>query len=176
MTFINYQPFTQHDRSWGALAMATGSGFFTAAASSRDKFETPANVRGSWILMAFALVPFFGGMLWLILDYQYARQPWGRLLSWGASSSGGANGLSIFFLGTHTMIPVAFAMWAWTVAVSVIVLTDSYKEACSCHAQEATREESIPEYAIGTPRDPSWPGHWRHTQQTGPAQRMDTVA
>lgn len=137
MVFSNYQPLTQHDRSWGALATATGSGFFTAAAHSRDKIETPANFKGSWILMAFALISFFGGMLWLILDCRYARRPWGRLLSWGASSSGGANGLSIFFLGTHTMLPIAFAMWAWTVAMSVILFTDSCREACSYYEQEA---------------------------------------
>lgn len=146
--------------------MATGAGIFAVAAHSRDKIETSANARGQWVLMAFAILPFFGGILWLILDYQYARRPWGRLLTWGASSSEGANGLSIFFLGTHTMLPIAFAMWAWTIAVSVMVFMDSYKEARGYYEHEANREESIPEYAIGTPRDPSWHGHWRHTQQS----------
>lgn len=156
MSFPSYRPFTQHDRKFGVSAMSAGAGWYTIAALPSKKEKTNhTDEKDPWLLMTFALFTFFGGMLWLVMDSRYSRRPWGKLLTWGGSSGGGASGLSTLLLQERPLLAVAFGMWAWTAAVTLIVFADSFSEFRHYYEHEANREESIPDYAIGTPRDPA---------------------
>lgn len=155
---ISYEPLTQHDCRFGALTMAAGASFLTAAAVSKENIDNPTNARQPLLLIAFAFLVFLSGMLWLIMDRRYFRRPWSGLLSWGGSSSGAASVLSMLFFPNRPLFAVAFDMWAWTLTMSVIAFMESFKGYRDYYEHEVNREESIPEYAIGTPRDPAWRG------------------
>lgn len=53
--------------------------------------------------------------------------------------------------GTESLLPVAYGMWAWTIAVAVVLSMDSRYEN---HAGVFEEGEDVSEYAVGTPHDP----------------------
>lgn len=154
MSLPSYRPLTQHDRKFGALTMSTGAGWYTVTVlSSKQEKDSHTDQRDPWLLMTFALLTFFSGALWLAMDSHHSRRPWRKLLTWGGSSGGGASGISTFLLEERPLLAVAFGMWAWTAAVTVIVFADSFREFRHSYEHEANREESVPEHAFGTRRD-----------------------
>lgn len=148
--------------------MATGAAFFTIFASSveADKNTPDPN------LLGFTLLLFSSGMSWLVLNSRYSGRDWYDLLTYGGSCSGASIGLSQLLLGISPLAKMGLAMCAWAVAVTVIVSRDSLREYRDYYELEARREESIPEYAIGTPRDPAWEGNARNLRQMGGAGDM----
>lgn len=70
----------------------------------------------------------------------------------GGSSSGAATGLAILLSDAKTLLPMAYGMWAWTVANAVVLSVDSRGEDHATGYEEG--DVYVPEYAIGTPHDP----------------------
>jgi hypothetical protein len=167
MAFPSYRPFTQHDRKFGVLLMAAGAAYFTTVASSIEANDVPDDSREAWLLLGSSLLPYFGGMLWLVLDSRYRGRAWGQLIFSGCSSSGTTIGVSQLFFDIEPLVIVGLAMCAWATTIIFIVCRDSFRENSGYYEREARREESIPEYAIGTPSDPAWHGHGRDAQQAG---------
>jgi hypothetical protein len=167
MAFPSYRPLTQHDRKFGVSAMASGAAFFIMAASSMDAIRTPTNIKGSWLVIGFGLLLYLGGLSWPILNSRYFSKPWWKLLIWGGSCGGSATGLSQFIPRIGPLVPVGIGLCVWTFATAVIVFRDGLRDFRDYYHREAHREDFIPEYAIGTPRDPAWHGHGRDIGQSG---------
>lgn len=167
MAFLSYRPLTQHDRKLGSLMMAAGAACFTIAASSIEANENSENSKESWLLIGSSLFPYFSGMLWLVLNSRYRGRAWGQLIFSGCSSSGTTIGVSQLFFDIEPLVMVGLAMCAWATTIIFIVCRDSFRENSGYYERETRREESIPEYAIGTPSDPAWHDHGRDAQQAG---------
>ena len=173
MAFPSYRPFTQHDRKFGVLLMAAGAAYFTTVASSIEANDVPDDSREAWLLLGSSLLPYFGGMLWLVLDSRYRGRAWGQLIFSGCSSSGTTIGVSQLFFDIEPLVIVGLAMCAWALTIIVIVCRDGFREYSGYYEQESgRREESIPEYAIGTPSDPAWYGHGRNAHRAGGVVEM----
>jgi len=172
MAFPSYRPLTQHDRKIGVFAMASGAAHFIVAASSMDAIKTPANIRGSWLVIGLGSLIFLGGLSWLILNSRYFNKPWWKLVIWGGTCGGGATGLSQFVPRVGPLIPAGIGLCVWTFVTAVILFRDGLKDFSDYYHREAHRQDSIPEYAIGTPMDPAWHGHGRDIRQSGGSDAM----
>jgi hypothetical protein len=172
MTSPSYRPLTRHGRKLGVLAMVAGAAYFTLAATLIEANNIPDDSRKAWLLMGSALLLFSGGMLWLIFHSCYNGRDWSELVISGCSSSGTTIGVLQLFFNIKPLVILGLAMCAWAVTIIVIVSRDSFREFSDYYEREARREESIPEYAIGTPRDPAWHGHGRNAQRAGVAVEM----
>lgn len=129
--------------------MATGAAWFTIVAviARYRNIEAPTNADVPWPAALLPLLPFFGGLLWLVLDSWYLGRDWWKLLLWGGGASGFAQ-----FLGFQGLLPVAFGMSTWTIAVPVIVFkTDFGKSRDDC-GHEVGLEHALPAHAVGLPR------------------------
>lgn len=148
--------------------MASGAAHVIVAASSMEAIKTPYNIKGSWLVIGLGILLFLGGLSWLVLNSRYLGKPWSKLLIWGGSCGGSATVLSQFMTPQiGHMVPVGIGLCVWAFATAVIVFRDGFRDFRDYYHREAHREESIPEYAIGTPRDPAWYGHGRDIRQSG---------
>lgn len=153
MAIPSYHPITRHDRLYGVLVMAAAAAHCTVAAWGMVKNDSHHNVEIGWLVIAFAFLLFFAGLLWLVMNYRYTGRPWSRLVTQGSSCSGGVFGLTIILSNAETLLPIAFGMWAWTAAVAVVLYMDRGNESTVGSYEEL----DVPEYAIGTPHDPRAP-------------------
>jgi RsiW-degrading membrane proteinase PrsW (M82 family) len=172
MAFPSYRLLTQHGRKLGVLAMIAGAAYFTLAATLIEANNIPDDSKKAWLLMGSALLLFFGCLLWLIVDSCHNGRDWSELVITGCSSGGTAIGISRLLFDIKPLVILGLATCAWAITVIVIVSRDSFREYSDYYEREARREESIPEYAIGTPRDPAWHGHGRNAQSAGGAVEM----
>jgi len=167
MTFPSYKPFTQYDRILGVLLTAFGAAYFTVAASLIEANKISDDSNEAWLFMGSAPVLFFGGIVWLVLNSQYNGRAWSQLVISGCSTSGSAIGLGQLFFHTKSLIILGLAMCAWAATIVIIVSRDIFRERSGDFDRAARREESIPEYAVGTPSDPAWYAHGRRAQPAG---------
>jgi hypothetical protein len=172
MAFPSYRPLTRHGRILGVLAMVAGAAYFTLAATLIEANNIPDDSKKAWLLMGSALLLFFGGLFWLILHSHHNGRDWSGLVISGCSSSGTTIGILRLFFDIKPLIILGLSMCAWAITVIVILSRDNFREPSDYSEREARREESIPEYAIGTPRDPAWHGHGRNAQRAGGAVEM----
>jgi hypothetical protein len=130
--------------------MAIGATIFTVAVCGMLKNDSPSNIKISWLIIGFSTLLFSSGILWLVMNYRYTQRSWWNFMGWGCSCSGLATGLAIMFAGAHSLLPIAYGMWAWTGAVAVVLFVDSMRENQVGYYEEA----DVAEYAVGTPHDP----------------------
>lgn len=153
MTLPTYRPITQHDRMYGVSAMAISTAMFSVATWGMVKNDSPSNLRNSWLIVGWSILLFFGSMMWLIMNYRWTQRPWWKIVGPGGSCSGAATGLAILLSKSQSLFPVAYGMWAWTIAVVVVLSVDSRHEGYASYANSCEQED-VPEYAIGMPHDP----------------------
>jgi hypothetical protein len=130
--------------------MAIGATMFTIAVCGMLKNDSASNIKNSWLIIGLSTLLLFSGILWLVMNYRYTQRSWWNLIGWGCTFSGVATGLAIMSVGAHSLLPMAYGMWAWTCAVAVVLARDSTygNQARYCG------EVDVAEYAIGTPHDP----------------------
>lgn len=130
--------------------MGIAAAMFNVAAWGMEKNDSPSNMRKSWLIVGWSTLLFFGSISWLVMNYRYTQRSWWRLVGPGGSSSGAATGFAILLSDAKTLLPMAYGMWAWTVANAVVLSVDSRGEDYAAGDEEL----DVPEYAIGTPHDP----------------------
>jgi hypothetical protein len=130
--------------------MAIGATIFTVAVCGMLKNDSLSNIKISWLIIGFSTLLFSSGILWLVMNYRYTQRSWWNFMGWGCSCSGLATGLAIMFAGAHSLLPIAYGMWAWTGAVAVVLFVDSMRENQVGYYEEA----DVAGYAVGTPHDP----------------------